>query len=43
MVVELKWDKTADGAISQVKEKRNGGVLEGYAGNPILVGINYDI
>lgn len=42
LVLELKWDKTADGAISQIKNKRYVSVLKEYKGNILLVGINYD-
>lgn len=42
MIVELKWDKSAEGAIRQIKEKRYDGVLKEYGGEVILVGINYD-
>ena len=42
LVVELKWDKTAKGAIAQIKEKRYCKSLEEYRGNILLVGINYD-
>ena len=42
MVVELKWNKTAGGAISQIKEKKYTAKLKPYAGNLLLVGINYD-
>ena len=42
MVVELKWNKTAGGAISQIKEKKYTAKLKPYAGNILLVGINYD-
>ncbi|MBQ9438570.1 MAG: AAA family ATPase [Lachnospiraceae bacterium] len=42
MVVELKWNKTAGGAISQIKEKKYAANLKPYAGNILLVGINYD-
>lgn len=42
MIVELKYDKSAEGAIAQIKEKRYAGALEEYRGNLILVGINYD-
>lgn len=42
MVVELKWDKSAGGAIRQIKEKNNLKALEGYEGEILLVGINYD-
>ena len=42
MVVELKWNKTAGGAISQIKEKKYTAKLKPHAGNILLVGINYD-
>lgn len=42
MVVELKWDKDADTAISQIKEKKYPEVLEKYTNNMLLVGISYD-
>ena len=42
MVVELKYNKSADSAITQIKEKRYHGVLEGYSDKILLVGINYD-
>ena len=41
MVVELKWNKTAGGAISQIKEKKYTAKLKPYAGSILLVGINY--
>ena len=42
MIVELKYNKTADAAINQIKEKRYCGALSGYKGKILLVGINYD-
>lgn len=42
MVVELKWNKTAGGAISQIKDKKYTAKLRPFAGNILLVGINYD-
>ena len=42
MVVELKYNKSADTAIKQIKEKRYQGALSGYRDKIILVGINYD-
>lgn len=42
MIVELKHNKTADAAITQIKEKRYCGALSGYKGKILLVGINYD-
>ena len=40
--VELKWDKSAEGAIEQIKKKQYCRSLAEYTGNLLLVGINYD-
>lgn len=42
LVVELKYNKTADTAIKQIKEKNYTQALEGYTGEILLAGINYD-
>ena len=42
MIIELKYDKTADTAIRQIKEKRYAGALKGYGKEILLVGVNYD-
>lgn len=42
VVIELKWDKSAVGAIEQIKEKQYGNALKEYQGNLLLVGINYN-
>ncbi|MBE6853875.1 MAG: hypothetical protein E7505_10480 [Ruminococcus sp.] len=42
MIIELKWDKDADAAIRQIKEKRYTGILKGYKKEILLVGVNYD-
>lgn len=42
LVIELKWDQSAQGAIDQIKNKQYCRSLEDYEGNIILVGINYD-
>ena len=42
LVVELKWNKSAEGAIAQIKEKRYADWVNGYTGDILLVGINYD-
>ena len=42
LVVELKWDKSADGAIEQIKRKEYCHSLKEYQGNMLLVGVNYD-
>ena len=43
MIIELKWDKTAQGAIRQIKEKQYVDALDEYRGELLLVGINYDM
>ena len=42
MIVELKWDKSADGAIGQIKSTGYHRLFENYGGDVMLVGINYD-
>ena len=42
LVVELKWNKDAVGAIAQIKEREYCQSLEEYQGNLLLVGVNYD-
>lgn len=42
MIVELKWGKSSEGAIAQIKEKNYPAVLQDYGGEIVLVGINYD-
>lgn len=42
MIVELKWNKNADTAISQIREKKYVQALKGYEGEVLLVGISYD-
>lgn len=42
LVVELKYDKSANAAIQQIKDRHYTQALEGYAGEILLVGINYD-
>ena len=43
LVVELKWDKDARGAIEQIKNKEYCKSLYEYRGNILLVGINYSL
>ena len=43
LVVELKWNRSAKGAISQIKEKGYVKALENYVGKILLVGISYDV
>jgi hypothetical protein len=42
MIIELKWNKDAEGAIAQIKNKQYFQALEEYRGNLLLVGVNYD-
>ena len=42
LVVELKWNRDAATAINQIKEKRYAESLKDYAGDILLVGIDYD-
>ena len=42
LVIELKWNKSPEGAISQIKEDNYPAVLADYGGEIVAVGINYD-
>ena len=42
MVVELKYNQSADSAIRQIKERRYQGALSRYQDRILLVGVNYD-
>lgn len=42
IVIELKWNQSAEGAIRQIKDKRYVDSLKDYRGNLLLVGVNYD-
>lgn len=42
LVIELKWNRSAQGAIAQIKEKRYPEALLGFGGDILLVGIAYD-
>lgn len=41
IIVELKWDQSARGALAQIKDRKYVKSLEGYSGNVLLVGVNY--
>ena len=41
LVVELKWNESANSAIKQIKARNYPAVLQDYVGEIILVGINY--
>lgn len=42
MIVELKYDKSAESALEQVKNKKYADCLKDYSGEVLLVGINYN-
>ena len=42
LVVELKYNRNASGAIEQIRKKKYAEALSEYKGNMLLVGINYD-
>ena len=42
LIIELKWNKSAEGAIAQIKDKRYVDGLKDYGGDILLVEINYD-
>ena len=42
MIVELKYDKSAGGAIEQIKKKQYADSLKDYSGEILIVGINYN-
>lgn len=42
VIIELKWDKTVDTAIEQIKRKNYPDKLKAYSDNLLLCGINYD-
>lgn len=42
LVVELKWNKNAQTALQQIKDKKYPETVKDYSGEILLVGINYD-
>lgn len=42
LVIELKWNKTARGAIEQIKDRHYPDAICNYGSDILLVGINYD-
>ena len=42
LVIELKYDRTAESAIAQIKSRDYAGCLTGYQGETLLVGLSYD-
>ena len=42
LLVELKWNKKAQAALQQIKDKKYVQAIAGFTGNILLVGISYD-
>lgn len=42
LIIELKWDKSAEGAIAQIKNKGYASWIQGYTGDILLIGVNYE-
>ena len=42
LVVELKWNRSAEAAIEQIRQRKYPEVLRDYGGEILLVGISYD-
>ncbi len=42
LLVELKWNQSAESAMTQIKEKKYPLALQGFTDNILLVGLNYD-
>ncbi len=42
LIIELKYGGSADAAIQQIRDRQYPRALEGYAGEILLVGVNYD-
>ena len=43
LVIELKWNKSAETAIQQIKNRNYPTALKGYGGDILLVGISYQM
>ncbi len=42
LLIELKWNQSAEGAIAQIRNRRYPEAVRGYGGDILLVGISYD-
>ena len=42
LIVELKWNRTAESALEQIKNRKYPESIVKYTGDILLVGINYD-
>jgi len=45
LIIEMKWNKTAESAVTQIKDRDYMRFVEkvGYKGDVLLIGINYDV
>lgn len=41
-MIELKWNRSAGGAIRQIREKGYQDILADYGGEVVLAGLSYD-
>ena len=42
LIIELKWNESAEGAVAQIKNRNYPAALRDFAGEILLVGINYN-
>jgi len=42
VVIELKWNKSPEGAVHQIRDRDYPAVLKDYGGEVVIVGIGYD-
>ena len=42
LVIELKWNQSAEGAIRQIRERNYPDAVRNYGGDILLVGISYN-
>ena len=42
LIIEIKWNRTSEGAIAQIKNNNYPAVIKEYFGEIVLVGIDYD-
>ena len=42
MIIELKRNSSVESALSQIREKKYFASLNGYSGNLLFIGVNYD-
>lgn len=42
LLIELKWDKSAKGALNQIKNRQYASWIENYTGDILLVSVNYE-